>query len=199
VSINGQKTEVTQRTDYPWNGHVIVSIDPEKQKAFTLKLRIPGWARNKPVPGDLYSYSDGVSGKVTLSVNGKEEEIALNKGYAEISREWTKGDKVELVLPMVIRTVVANKEVRDDSNKVAFEYGPVVYCAEEIDNKQISDISIANRTEASTEERTVLSDKVTAITGKDQGEEFTLIPYYIWSNRGVGKMKVWFPRTSVAD
>jgi DUF1680 family protein len=194
MSINGEKIEVTQRTDYPWNGHINVSIDPEKEKTFTLKLRIPGWARNKPVPGDLYSYLDGVSGKVTLSVNGKEEEITLNKGYAEISREWTKGDEVELVLPMIIHKVVANKEVRDDSKKVAFEYGPIVYCAEEIDNKQISDISIPNKIEVNAEERTILSDKVTAITGKVHGEEFTLIPYYIWSNRGVGKMKVWFSR-----
>jgi DUF1680 family protein len=194
VLIDGEKVGVTQHTDYPWDGHISLSIDPGKEKAFTLKLRIPGWARNKPVPGDLYSYLDGVSGKVTLSVNGKEEGITLNNGYAEISREWTKGDEVELVLPMIIHKVVANKEVRDDSNKVAFEYGPIVYCAEEIDNKQISDISIPNKIEVNAEERTILSDKVTAITGKVHGEEFTVIPYYIWSNRGVGKMKVWFSR-----
>jgi DUF1680 family protein len=199
VSIDGEKIKITQQTNYPWDGHINVSVDPEREKTFTLKLRIPGWARNKPVPGDLYSYLDGVSGKVTLSVNGKEEEITLIKGYAEISRKWSKGDKVELVLPMIIHEVIANKRVRDDSNKVAFEYGPIVYCAEEIDNKQISDISIPNRIEASTEERTILSDKITAITGNGQGEEFTLIPYYIWSNRGVGKMKVWFPRTSLTD
>jgi DUF1680 family protein len=199
ISISGEEIKITQQTDYPWDGHISVSINPEKAKTFTLKLRIPGWARNKPVPGDLYSYLGGVSGKVTLSVNGKEEEITLNKGYAEISREWTKGDKVELALPMIIHEVVANKKVRDDSNKIAFEYGPIVYCAEEIDNKQISDISIPNRIEASTEERTVLSDKVPAITGKARDEEFTLIPYYIWSNRGVGKMKVWFPRAQLIE
>jgi DUF1680 family protein len=194
MPINGEKMEVTQRTDYPWNGHINVSIDPEREKTFTLKVRIPGWARNQPVPGDLYSYLDSVSGKVTLSVNGKEEEIRLNMGYAEISREWTKGDRVELVLPMIIHKVVANKQVRDDRNKVAFECGPIVYCAEEIDNKQISDMSISNKIEVNAEERTVLSDKITAIKGKVQGEEFTLIPYYSWSNRGVGKMKVWFSR-----
>jgi DUF1680 family protein len=199
VSIDGEKMEITQQTNYPWNGHINVSIDPEREKTFTLKVRVPGWARNKPVPGDLYSYLDSVSGKVTLSVNGKEEEITLNKGYAEISRKWIKGDKVELVLPMIIHEVVANKKVKDDSNKVAFEHGPIVYCAEEIDNKQISDISMPNTIQASIEERTVLSDKVMAILGKVEGEEFTLIPYYIWSNRGVGKMKVWFPRTSLID
>ena len=43
---------------------------------------------------------------------------------------------------MMIHKVIANEKVKDDSDEVAFEYGPIVYCAEEIDNKQISDIVI---------------------------------------------------------
>jgi DUF1680 family protein len=194
VLIEGKKVDVTQRTDYPWDGHVNLSIDLAKEKTFTLKVRIPGWARNEPVPSDLYSYVDAVSGKVTLSVNGVEQEITLNKGYAEISREWMKGDEVELVLPMIIHEVVAKKEVRDDSSKVAFEHGPIVYCAEEIDNKQISSISVPDKINVNVAVRTVLSEKVMAIKGEAYDEEITLIPYYSWSNRGVGKMKVWFSR-----
>jgi DUF1680 family protein len=194
VLIEGKKVDVTQRTDYPWDGHVNLSIDLAKEKTFTLKVRIPGWARNEPVPSDLYSYVDAVSGKVTLSVNGVEQEITLNKGYAEISREWMKGDEVELVLPMIIHEVVAKKEVRDDSSKVAFEHGPIVYCAEEIDNKQISSISVPDKINVNVAVRTVLSEKVMAIKGEAYDEEITLLPYYSWSNRGVGKMKVWFSR-----
>jgi DUF1680 family protein len=194
VLIEGKKVDVTQRTDYPWDGHVNLSIDLAKEKTFTLKVRIPGWARNEPVPSDLYSYVDAVSGKVTLSVNGVEQEITLNKGYAEISREWMKGDEVELVLPMIIHEVVAKKEVRDDSSKVAFEHGPIVYCAEEIDNKQISSISVPDEINVNVAVRTVLSEKVMAIKGEAYDEEITLLPYYSWSNRGVGKMKVWFSR-----
>ena len=85
----------------------------------------------------MYSYLEGPHGKIYLTVNGKEENIILNKGYAEISREWTKGDKVTLVLPMIIHKVVANENVIEDNNKIAFEYGPLVYCAEECDNKAI--------------------------------------------------------------
>ncbi len=193
VSIDGENIGIIQKSNYPWNGHINISVNPEKEKTFTLKLRIPGWAQNKPVPGNLYSYPDDAKGKVTLKINGKEEEIRLNKGYAEISREWSKGDKVELILPMMIHKVVANEKVKADSNKVAFEYGPIVYCAEGIDNKQISNISIPVNLNANVQEKTILSDKVTAIKGKVDNKEFTLIPYYIWSNRGVGKMKVWFP------
>ena len=162
----------------------------------TLKIRIPGWAENKPVPSDLYSYMSNVVGNVSLKVNGKEVKIKMNKGYAEITRKWSKGDKVELVLPMMIHEVIANKKVKADINKVAFEYGPIVYCAEEIDNKYISDLSIPDNVNANIQEKTILSNKVISIKGKANNREFTLIPYYIWSNRGVGKMKVWFPRVS---
>ena len=95
---------------------------------------------------------------------------------------------------MTIHEVIANENVRVDSNKVAFEYGPIVYCAEEIDNKHISNIAIPDNIEVNIKERTVLTEKVIAIKGKINDEEFTLIPYYLWSNRGVGKMKVWFPK-----
>jgi len=195
VNIDGKQIGITQQTDYPWNGNINISINPEEEKTFTLKLRIPGWAENKPVPGSLYSYINGEAGNIILKVNGKEVKKNMNKGYVEISREWSKGDKVELVLPMEVHQVIANEKVKADSNKVAFEYGPVVYCAEEIDNKQISDISIPENLNADTKDETILSDRVIALKSKINNKEFTLIPYYIWSNRGVGKMKVWFPET----
>ena len=196
VSIEGENIGIIQQSNYPWNGYINISVNPEKEKVFTLKIRIPGWAENKPVPSDLYSYMSNVVGNVSLKVNGKEVKIKMNKGYAEITRKWSKGDKVELVLPMMIHEVIANKKVKADINKVAFEYGPIVYCAEEIDNKYISDLSIPDNVNANIQEKTILSNKVISIKGKANNREFTLIPYYIWSNRGVGKMKVWFPRVS---
>ena len=194
VSIDGEQMEIAQQSDYPWNGQVNISINPERTKKFTLKIRIPGWAQNEAVPGDLYSYLNNEQVKILLNVNGKAESLKLNKGYAEISRKWNEGDKVELNLPMSIHKVIANEQVKDDSNKVAFEHGPMVYCAEEIDNKQISDISIPDNLTANIKEKTILSNKVIAIEGKVNNKEFALIPYYLWSNREIGKMKVWFPR-----
>ena len=194
VSIDGEQMEIAQQSDYPWNGQVNISINPERTKKFTLKIRIPGWAQNEAVPGDLYSYLNNEQVKILLNVNGKAESLKLNKGYAEISRKWNEGDKVELNLPMSIHKVIANEQVKDDSNKVAFEHGPMVYCAEEIDNKQISDISIPDNLTANIKEKTILSNKVIAIEGKVKNKEFALIPYYLWSNREIGKMKVWFPR-----
>jgi len=193
VEINNRKIELTQQTDYPWNGQVNISVNPENKTSFTLMLRIPGWAQNKPVPDALYTYIGDNSEVVAVRINGKDEKVVLNKGYIEIAKEWTKGDKIELILPMSVRKVIANTKVQDDINNVAFECGPLVYCAEEIDNNQISGIVIPADMTLHKEKNTILSNNVNVVKGIVQGKELTLIPYYVWSNRGVGKMKVWFP------
>ena len=193
ILIDGEEIQVSQVTDYPWSGKILTTINPEQEKRFTLKIRIPDWALNKPAPGNLYSYSNDIKGKMKLLVNGKEEPIKLNKGYAEISRIWFKDDKVELDLPMSVHKVIANKEVKADSNKVAFEYGPIVYCAEEADNKHLSDITIQNDLVLTVKKRNILSEKVISLKGKAGNDELNLIPYYLWSNRGIGMMKIWFP------
>ena len=193
VAVGGETIGVVQQTEYPWDGHIHITINPDKKKTFTLKLRIPGWARDEAVPGNLYSYLDTSHKKIRLLVNGKQAKLALKKGFAEISGKWNKGDEVELVLPMVIHEVKANEHVKADRNKIAFEYGPIVYCAEEIDNKQISNILIPDNVRVKVADKTILSDRIKIIRGKGDGGEFTLIPYYLWSNRGVGKMKIWFP------
>jgi DUF1680 family protein len=192
--VNGKKVELIQQTDYPWNGQVMVVVNPEKRMAFTVKIRIPGWAQNKPAPGNMYTYLGDNSGAIILKVNGIDQQLDIDKGYVAITRKWAKGDKIELMLPMGIQKVVADERVQDDINKVAFESGPIVYCAEEIDNDQISEISIPDNLILEKAEMAILSDKVNMLKGDVFGTELTLIPYYLWSNRGFGKMKVWFPR-----
>jgi DUF1680 family protein len=193
VSIDGENIGIIQQTNYPWDGHINFSINPEKKTTFTLKIRIPDWAENMPVPSNLYSYIDNIKNKIIVKINGNEEEFKVNMGYAEILREWSKGDNVEIELPMIIKKVLANEKVKADNNKIAFEYGPIVYCAEEIDNKHLSDISIPKNIHLSIKTKTIFTEKITTLEGKNKNEDFTLIPYYLWSNRGVGKMKVWFP------
>jgi len=193
LQIENEILEIIQKTEYPWNGRINVFINPEIEKKYTLKIRIPGWALNNPVPGNLYSYLEGEQNKINLFVNGKVENIKLNNGYAEIERLWKKGDRVEIILPMNIKKAAANKMVVDNANKVAFEYGPIVYCAEEADNKNISGITIHDNINLTLEAKTILSDNVKIIKGKSYNYEMTLVPYYLWSNRGIGKMKVWFP------
>lgn len=192
MKVNDKTVEISQQTNYPWNGQVTLTINPEQKASFAMKLRIPGWAQNKAVPGDLYTYTNATPQQVRLRINGKEETANIENGYIEISKEWYKGDKVELILPMEIRKVVANEKVAENRNKVAFELGPIVYCAEQADNKQPLKITIADNTPLKVTKTTILNNSINTLQGGAPGSEFTLIPYYLWSNRGIGEMKVWF-------
>ena len=69
------KISLSQKADFPWNGKVEISVNPEKPMKFALKLRIPGWAQNEAIPGGLYKFEDQNNDPVKLLVNGKPAEI----------------------------------------------------------------------------------------------------------------------------
>jgi len=54
----------------------------------------------------------------------------LEKGFVRISRKWEGGDTIDINLPLFIRRVLSHKNVVENTGKVAFERGPLVYCAE---------------------------------------------------------------------
>src|SRR5204863_9192537 len=117
-----------------------LAVSPEKPAKFTLNLRLPSWARNQPLPGDLYSYENAQPAAWTVQVNGKKTELPLEHGYMSVSREWKTGDVVALDLPMPVRRVIGNEHISATRDRVALERGPIVYCLEGIDNKaQVSD------------------------------------------------------------
>ena len=200
VEMENIKLNVTEETDYPWDGKVKIIIDPEKDKIFTVKVRIPGWALEKVMPGDLYRYLEKYAPEVTLKVNEEPLDIEMNKGFAVVTRKWTKGDIIELDLPMPVRRVLANEKVKEDRNKVALVRGPFVYCSEWVDNDiNVLELAISDETEFKYEFRDDLLNGLAVIKGEamnKSGElkEFTAIPYYAWSHRGPGKMAVWLWR-----
>lgn len=193
IELNESLVVISQETDYPWQGEVKLNVSPEKQASFTLKLRVPGWAVNKPVPGDLYAYTSQVESKPTITVNGESIEYSITNGYADLTREWNAGDVIEYSLPMEVRRVKANDLVEDDKGKLALERGPIVYCVEEIDNPEIDGLAISENTKFSTGFNSNLLAGVEVIeaSGNSLDETFTAIPYYVWNNRGANKMNVW--------
>lgn len=202
VQVGKTAVGVEQQTEYPWNGAIKIGINPAKPGPFTVKVRIPGWARNEVLPGNLYTFVDRTATPATIRVNGQVVKTAIHQGYADITRSWKKGDMIELVLPMSIRRVVANAAVKDDKGLVALEYGPVVYCVEGVDNQnKVTEIVLPDNAQLRVEKKADLLGGVNVITGtvpmKGQpGGSLRLmaIPYYTWSNRGVDPMKVWLPR-----
>jgi len=190
IPVNGKTVEIRQETDYPWNGTVSIHVKPEKPQNFTLKIRIPGWAQNEVAPGGLYSYSNAPADEqYRVLLNGDAVECRPENGYVEISRTWKENDKIELILPMKVRHVVADERVKDVLGLSSIEYGPLVYCAEEIDNKNNFDrITLTPDTDYTVKMKPDLLGGINVIGNGTA----TFIPYYAWSNRGVGKMKVWW-------
>lgn len=189
MQVDG-KTDVAlkQQTDYPWDGDVTISVDPAKAAFFTLNVRIPGWAVGVENPYGLYS-SD-LEADVELKVNG--ESVAVNPvdGYVAIERKWAKGDKVELSLPMQPRLVKANDKVEQLRGMAAIASGPMVYCLEDYDNKQLADLKLDTSASMTLTHRADVLNGMNVITDKN----FSAIPYYAVGNREEGKpYKVWIP------
>lgn len=197
VDLKSTTTEIEQQTDYPWKGSAKIVLKPEKETEFTLKLRIPGWAQNKPVPGDLYSYLNSSENKPEITIRGEKVDYQIENGYATLTRKWKKGDEIELYLPMDVKEVKANELVKDDLGKVAIERGPLVYCLEEFDNPDIDKIVISQNTQFNTHFDDELLNGVEVIeaSGNEANENFTAIPYFVWNNRGANKMNVWVQST----
>ena len=107
IDLAGKTVSVKQETRYPWAGTIRLTVDPERDGEFALHVRVPGWARNRPVPTNLYEYSERGDAKVAIRINGKPVAANMDKDFARIRRVWKRGDSVEVVFPMEPRRVVA--------------------------------------------------------------------------------------------
>ena len=204
--VAGKTVTLSQKTNYPWDGDVEISIDKTALKEeMTLQIRIPGWVRGQAVPSDLYTYSDNQRLGYTIMVNGRAVGGSAADGYYTITRKWKKGDKVTVHFDMQPRIVRANHNVEADRGMVAVERGPLVYCAEHPDNQfdvfsvlvnQNPQFRLGNAEVAGTPVTTIITDAQTLDFNKQgrlvtSDQTLTLIPYYAWCHRGSGKMRVW--------
>lgn len=207
IDVKGKKLKLTQTTGYPWNGNIKIDIDPRGSRQFALKLRVPGWVKDEVVPSDLYRYADQKKLTYTVKVNGSPVESSLVKGYFTIDRKWKKGDQVEVHFDMEARVVKAHPNVEADRGRISVERGPIVYCAEWVDNdfsvlsafmNRKPEFKVVNKpdllygiNELKTNAQTLGYDEKGRLFVNDV--ELTMIPYYAWAHRGSGEMAVWLP------
>ncbi len=104
----GASVMLEQKTLYPLQGAVQLTVACGRPVAFTLQLRTPSWSQRSP----------------RVRVNGNVVPSNMRRGFATLARTWTDGDVVELEWPLSLRT-----EPIDDLHPrtAAVLRGPLVY------------------------------------------------------------------------
>lgn len=209
IIINSKKVTITQQNNYPWDGNLSFSIEPASSTAFTVRIRIPGWAQGQAISSDLYTFSHTPGKKVIILVNGKLTEYTMDNGYAVINKTWKKGDHIQLELPMTVEKIISNEKVVNNKGKIALQFGPLIYCLESPDNfGATSNVIVPETSTFTTKFQPALLKGVMTLQGngiavmideeknsvETKAQPVTAIPYYAWAHRGKGEMTVWIPQ-----
>ncbi len=177
--VTGTDVTMVQKTDYPWSGDVSITVNPKVQKTFSVRIRVP----NRSV-SELYTGSPESDGITSISVNGSAITPPVDKGYAVITRNWKAGDKIDLTLPMNVQRIKASDKIEATTGRVALQYGPLIYCAESID-QDLNNILSPNTALTIEWNGNLLSGLMVLKGMWDDGSELMSIPYYARSNRGL--------------
>ncbi|MGI6726845.1 MAG: glycoside hydrolase family 127 protein [Christensenellales bacterium] len=181
VEHAGHMLQLRMETGYPWSGKISLSLD--EGDSVSLKLRKPGWCK-----------------KYSLHVDGQAVPAQEEMGY--LGLELRSGQTAVLDLDMPPRRVYSDRRVRENLGRVAFARGPLVYCAEEVDQQAFipaeyfhADLAVSKTAEPVMEQ---FNDELGGIYGMRVGD-VRLIPYYAWSNRSRGAMAVWLKESNVPN
>lgn len=200
--IGGKQVSLAVESEMPWGGKSRIEWQAQDDVKATLKLRIPGWARNQPVPGTLYTYIDKTSAATKITINGKDVPVSVDRsGYVSIDRVWKRGNIVEIEFPFETKRVVADPRVKENRGKMAVERGPIVYCCEwpEAADGRVLNLLFDRKAELSPVWNKELFGGATVLRTQARNlsnpravaQPVMLIPYHLWANRGKGEMAVW--------
>ena len=119
---NANRVHLVQKTGYPFNGKIRLTVSASQKTSFPLFIRIPDWAGNVQIK---------VDGK---PVNGQD----IHSGtYYTLNKEWEKECVVEINFPLPLRIVQQSEfaimpQGTDDLYRVnwfALARGPLVYAS----------------------------------------------------------------------
>lgn len=196
-------------TNYPWDGELTFTWERVTQPGrVTLFLRLPAWCTTENVALVL---GDGQRLPVA------DPALQPAPGTLALRRAWQPGEHLRLVLPMPPRLVAAHPHASSLTGRVALMRGPLLYCAEAVDNPGVDVRDVALRAAPATlvpvaglpglvglQGAAVASrpgaewaDRLyRTVTAPPPGElaRLTAVPYFAWANRNPGRMQVWFRR-----
>ena len=200
---NGASFTLKQKTEYPYNGKIVFEFENVScDRPVTLNLRIPKWAE---------------AGSIKVGAEERKLDKTTRESYQAVHIEKLAGTRVELELEMPVRFTMAHPMVEEDSQLIAVEKGPLVYCMEspDADIRTLDDICInihstfrENKIRIKDREIRVLETEAYQILHEDYDpdelyQSFTgekkksipvrLIPYFAWDNREYGEMRIWMP------
>ena len=178
-TLEAEGIRASMKTEYPLNGRVSFTADGVSKIAF----RIPSWC-------DVYKIN---------------KPYLLENGYAVIEND---GSEILLEMQITVKAVYADPKILRDAGCICFMRGPIVYCAERVDNEHaLSSYRVspdAKITEAYDESFGLMTLEMTAkhlcsFNGapysnqppKYEDAVLKLIPYNGFANRGESDMRVW--------
>lgn len=198
--------KIDTKTNWPHDGKITYTFYTNGPiKSMRLAIRVPSWSK-----------------EFTLSRNGRTLQAEIQNGYIYFDAPFVNGETVVFDHHFAIRRVYASTNIASTSGKVAFLRGPLVYCAEGVDNGinaqmgRVLDLVVKRdgqtNEEASKDLGGIYKLKVAGWRLKEsegkaeetaqlyqesppilQEENIVLIPYYTWANRGLNEMRVWLP------
>lgn len=178
-SVAGTNVELIQKTNYPWDGMVSITVNPERAKRFAIYIRVP-----KRKTSELYSAIPEIEGINALKINGKNIPIKVTKGYAIIRQKWRAGDTISFEIPVAVQRVYADEKIEATRGLESLRYGPLIYSVETTDNSSIQQAIGDQPLESSWNSH--LLDGVVTINGKwEDGSPLVAVPYYSRENRNI--------------
>jgi len=201
-AFDGPGVKLTQKTDYPWDGKIVITLDEVKSsEPVAIRMRIPAWASG-----------------ATATINGAAAANKPEAGrYLWTEREWKAGDVIELNLPMPVRLMQAHPKAEQLRNQVAVMRGPMLYCVELRDLSEdidLDNVYIPEEMQLGPQAADDLPFGIVVLKGKalyraeapwdtDLYRKVTrlpmkplpirMIPYFAWANRGPTAMSAWLP------
>lgn len=203
---------IAMQTGYPWKGQTAIEITEAPKTKIALKLRIPGWMK-EPSPGGLYRYAKDDKEKMEILLNGQAIAYTEEAGYAIINRAWKRSDKLEIKTPMTVKMIRSRAELQQNENRVALQYGPMVYCVEAADNRENAwnfivqdepsfhlnfEKDLLGGVNTITFDASIVQPSANGNTIEIVKKPVKAIPYFSWNNRGPQQMQVWLP-TNIND
>ncbi|WP_434740319.1 glycoside hydrolase family 127 protein [Micromonospora sp. SH-82] len=187
---DGRAVGLLMQTGYPDTGAVAIRITAA-DAPWSLGVRVPEWATG------AVAVDRGVRRPVT-------------PGAVAVFRDLTLGDEIGLDLPMRPRWTAADPRIDAVRGCVAVERGPLVLCAESVDQpgRDLDALRVDTRTPPEPDDAGAVvvggfADLPEAgwpypaepPTVAPDPVPVRLVPYHRWARRGPSTMRVWLPTT----